>query len=210
MQDNDSERDRELDAVLATYAEIEPRPGLEQRVLANLRAEQRLHAARGLRQWTAPAALVLAVSIAVVSSIWLIRGKAFNPATGLGGTSRENVGNDTGPADAATSDVRKPGLDIGRMPARVQSIPHTKSAMANHLSAHESPQRAIAAEAAPRLEQFPAPEPLSDQEKLLVRFVEEDPQEAALVAQASAQQLEREDEEIKEFGREAERVQEDR
>ena len=34
------EFDRMLDAALAKYAAVEPRTGLEERVLANLRAEQ--------------------------------------------------------------------------------------------------------------------------------------------------------------------------
>jgi len=199
MQDDDSQRDHELDAALARYAAIEPPAGLEQRLLANLRAEQQLLATRGSRRWLTLAPLALAVSIAVVSASWLIRSKAFNPATRLGGASREDVASDTGPAGAGRSDVRRHGLDSGRLAGHVQSTERAKSAMANPLSAHESPQK-VPAEAAPRLERFPAPQPLSEQEKLLVRFVEEDPQEAALVAEAMAEQLQREDEEMKEFG----------
>lgn len=202
MQNDDSERDRELDVALARYAAVEPRRGLEQRVLASLRAEQR-HPARGLRQWTALAALALAVSIAAVSVIWLIRSKASDLATGFGGASRENVANHFDPAGAGRSEVRKPGLQIGRLPGRVPSTQHRTSAEANHPKAHEPVQDAIAAEAAPKLERFPAPEPLSEQERLLLRLVEKDPDEAQLVAQ----QLKREDEEMAVFGPEAERAQ---
>jgi hypothetical protein len=37
------------------------------------------------------------------------------------------------------------------------------------------------------LEQFPTPTPLSDQEKLLARYVQEFPQRAALIARAQTQ-----------------------
>ncbi len=38
-----------------------------------------------------------------------------------------------------------------------------------------------------RLEQFPAPTPLSDQEKLLARYVQEFPHRAALIARAQTE-----------------------
>jgi hypothetical protein len=210
MQGENSERDRELDAALATYAPAEPRAGLEQRVLANLRAERQRLAMRGWRRWPALAALAVAVSIALVSASWRIRSKAFNAATASGNASREGVANDSRPGVAAQSNVGKPALDSGSLHEREESNGHAKGAGANHLAAHESLQTETAAEAAPKLERFPAPEPLSEQEKLLVRFVEDDPQEAALVAEARAEQLQHEDEEMKEFGLGAERVQQER
>ena len=39
----------------------------------------------------------------------------------------------------------------------------------------------------PRLDQFPSPRALSEQEKLLVRYVHEFPEEAVLIAQAQAE-----------------------
>jgi len=210
MQDENSERDRDLDAALATYAAVEPRAGLEQRVLANLRAKRQRLAARGWRRWPALAALAVAVSIAVVSASWRIRSKAFNAATASGSASREGVAKDSSPGVAAQSNVGKPAFESGSLHGRAQSTRHAKGAVANHLAAHESPQTETAGEAAPKLERFPAPEPLSEQEKLLVRFVEDDPQEAALVAEARAEQLQREDEEMKEFGSGAEQVQQER
>jgi len=208
MQDENSDRD--LDAALATYATIEPRAGLEQRVLANLRGERQRLAARGWRRWPALVALAVAVLIAVVSASWRITSKAFNAATASGSASREGVANDSRPGVAARSNVGKPALESGSLHERAQSTGHAKGAVANHLGAHESPQTETAAEAAPKLERFPAPEPLSEQEKLLVRFVEDNPQDAALVAEARAEQLQREDEEMNEFGRGAERVQQER
>lgn len=39
----------------------------------------------------------------------------------------------------------------------------------------------------PKLDQFPTPRPLSEQEKLLVRYVHEFPEEALLIAKAQAE-----------------------
>jgi hypothetical protein len=39
----------------------------------------------------------------------------------------------------------------------------------------------------PRLDHFPSPRPLRDEEKLLVRYVREFPQDAVMIAQAQAE-----------------------
>ena len=101
MQDENSERDRELDAALAMYAAGEARPGLEQRILANLRAEQQFHAARGRRGWRALAALAVACSIAVISASLLTKSKVFNLATAPVGGSRGDATKESRPAGAA-------------------------------------------------------------------------------------------------------------
>jgi hypothetical protein len=210
MQDENSERDRELDAALARYAAVEPRAGLEQRVLANLRAEQHLHAARGSRGWRALAALAVACSIALISASLLTKSKVLNLATAPIGGSREGVARDSRPGGAAQSDMGKPALESGRLQERVRSIERAKGAVANHLAVNELRQTETADEVTPKLERFPAPEPLSEQEKLLVRFVEDDPQEAALVAEARAEQFKLEDERMKELGEGAEQAQPER
>lgn len=210
MQDENSERERELDGALARYAAVEPRVGLEQRVLANLRAEQQVHAARGWRQWRAFAALAVGGSIAMVSASLLIKTKVFDPATASGVGSREDVKKESWTAVAAQSDTGKPALESGRLQEHVQSNERTRDAAANHPATIELRRPETAGEVAPKLERFPAPEPLSEQEKLLVRFVEDDPQQAALVAEARAEQLQHENEEMKEFGDGAERVQPER
>jgi hypothetical protein len=44
---------------------------------------------------------------------------------------------------------------------------------------------------APKLDQFPSPQPLSEQEKILARYVANYPKHAALIAQARTEQLRR-------------------
>ena len=210
MQDENSERDRELDAALARYAAVEPRAGLEQRVLANLRAEQHLHAARGWRGWWALAALAVACSIAVISTSLLTKSKVFNLATAPVGGSRRDATNESRAAVAARGDTGNPASEGGRLPERVRSTERERDGVANHGVAAELRQTETADEVAPKLERFPAPEPLSEQEKLLVRFVEDDPQEAALVAEARAEQFKLEDEKMKELGDGTEQAQPER
>jgi hypothetical protein len=210
MQDENSERDRELDAALARYSAVEPRPGLEQRVLANLRAEQQLDAARGRRGWRALAALAVACSIAVISASLLTKSKVFNLATAPVGGSRGDATNESRAGVATRRDTRKPASEGGRLPEPVRSTERERDGVANHDGAAELRQTETADEVAPKLERFPAPEPLSEQEKLLVRFVEDDPQEAALVAEARAEQFKLEDERMKELGEGTEQAQPER
>lgn len=67
MSDHEQQRrlDELLDSMLSTYSAVEPRPGLELRIHAHLKA----HAGR--RLWGF--ALVLAASTAVIVSAWLAR-----------------------------------------------------------------------------------------------------------------------------------------
>jgi hypothetical protein len=199
MQGQNSERDRELDAALARYAGVEPRPGLEQRVLANLRAERQRLAAREWRRWPALAALAVACSIAVISASLLTKSKVFNLATAPVGGLRGDATNESRAAVAARGDTGKPASEGGRLPERVRSTERERDGVANQGGAAELRQTEMAAEEAPKLERFPAPEPLSEQEKLLLRFVQDDPQEAALVAEERAEQLKLEDERMKEL-----------
>lgn len=209
MRGENSGRDWELDAALAKYTAVEPRPGLEQRILANLRAERRPQAAPGWRGW-ALAALTGVISIAIVSTSWRTRNKAFNTSTTLGSASRKDVADHSGSAVAAQNNIGRHASESGRSSESVQSTRRAKGALANRLAAHVLPLREATAEPAPRLGQFPAPQPLSEQEKLLVRFAEDHPWEAALVAEARAEQLHSEDEEMKEFIERAGRVQQER
>jgi hypothetical protein len=192
MRDEDFERDDELDAALATYAAVEPRAGLERRVLAVLRARQLDAASRG-RRWPVLAALATAGSILVVWAGLRVAVGTFRTPASPGGASSEEVAEDSQPGVTARRDIERPVTEVRPLQKRAQSAAHAKDV-----------------EATPRLEQFPAPEALSEQEKLLVRFVEDDPREAVLVAEAQAAQLEREDEEIEKLREEARQVQQER
>src|ERR1700693_710302 len=60
--------DRELNAALAKFTAVEPRAGLEERVLANLRAEQEQAAERSWWRWPAMAVLTAAIVVTVFAT----------------------------------------------------------------------------------------------------------------------------------------------
>ena len=69
MADENWDRlDRMLEAALAKYAAAEPRPGLEDRVLANLRAERTRMPVHAWWRWSVAA--VLAVVIVAMALAW--------------------------------------------------------------------------------------------------------------------------------------------
>lgn len=56
--------------------------------------------------------------------------------------------------------------------------------------------RALAIVKPPKLEQFPSPIPLNEQEKMLARYVQEFPRKAALVARAQTDLRKRDEREM--------------
>jgi hypothetical protein len=159
-----------LDAALRQYGEAEPRPGLEERILANVRAEQGRSVAWTWWPWTAVA--LAAIAIVVAGPLAWRSGKtgtnsvAHNPLTATpSGTQVTNSGSE----NQAPPEVRVPAKK------------HTP------LNSH-SPARVAAS---PRLEQFPSPQPLSEQETILASYVAQFQEQAVLVARARTQELQR-------------------
>jgi hypothetical protein len=153
------ELDRTLDAALAKYTAVEPRAGLDERVLANLRAERTRTPERSWRRWGfAAAVLIIGAALA-----WRTA-KPSHPVL-----------------------VNRPAET---QPAPTQA-PQTANARAETLRARVPPmqkqnRRPISAKpgAAPKLDAFPSPRPLSEEELALARYVRNFPSDAKLVAQA--------------------------
>jgi len=158
--------DRELDAALAKYALAEPRAGLEERVLANLRGAQK-HAAGGWWGWTAAAALAAAV-ILVVASLTV---KMEQRVPGI--TERS--------APVATQKIVPCGVEM----------PDAHRTQVSKPAVHVARRQPAIVTSAPRLEQFPSPQPLSEQEAILAGYVSRYPEHAALIAQARTEELRR-------------------
>jgi hypothetical protein len=154
---------RQLDAVLAKYATVEPRAGLEQRVLAHLRTGGGT-VAHTWRHW--PAMVELAVAVAIVlgaSPVWR------SPKT--------------------ASEIA-----VDRLPSIVQSglqsakdIPNRPTHMKKTATRHS--RRQSLAPVGPKLEQFPSPRPVSEQERILESYVKNELQQAALIAEARTEAL---------------------
>jgi hypothetical protein len=164
--------DRELDIALAKYAAVEPRMGLEERVLANLRAEQEQLTRHSWWGWIVVGTLAVAVIVVAAMLSW-------KPANNAG---KHHPPIEAPRADgtqvANNSELKEAGPRI-RKPGKRPSV---------HLRRTEK-----AAE--PKLEVFPSPLPLSEQEKMLASYVLEYPKEAALIAQARTEALRRDHEE---------------
>jgi hypothetical protein len=163
MEPNDKDKeqlaDKWLDAALKQYGEAEPRAGLEGRILASVRAnDQRLV---GWWQWPVAAA-VAALLVAAIILMGRWHGQATQDVT-----------------------ANRPSI-----PIRAHSLNAASSAANNSATARKSQRKALARSPdadAPRLDQFPSPQPLSEQEKMLAHYVQARPEEARLVAQAQAE-----------------------
>ena len=171
-EDNNQSADKWLDAALRQYGEAEPRPGLEKRVLANLDAQRARLAISPW--WRRPVAA--AVTIAVLAGgLLLLKRK---------------------PDVTAVRISNQPPVTAGAEPERAIAFrvaPHTAIKRRDR----PEPNRNIAHPSSePRLEQFPAPTPLSEQEEMLARYVREHRQEAILVARARAELLKQDLEEF--------------
>jgi hypothetical protein len=151
--------DAGLDAALANDAAVEPRAGLEERVLANLRAQRARAPERSWWRWGfAAAILVIGAALA-----WRTA-KPSHPVL-------VNRPAETQPAATQASQTANAGAEV--VPVSVPPM-------------RKQSRRPISTKLAtdPRLEVFPSPRPLSEEELALARYVRNFPSDAKLVAQA--------------------------
>jgi hypothetical protein len=175
--------DRELDAALAQYGAVEPRAGLEQRVLTNLQAEREKMAARTWWRWPATVALAAAVTIVVGASlVW--RSAKTPPLVS---------------ADHPPTRVQSGGQDGPVLAEDVRNLPPLNSS-AWRKQTNRDRRRQPAVAAGPKLEQFPSPQPMSEQEKILASYVAQYPEHAALIAEARTEALRKDRREEEETG----------
>lgn len=175
--DNENRRtsddlDRTLDAVLARYGSVEPRTGLEERILANLRSADvptGTHA-----WWTRRMAAVLAAVLMIALLGWRWN-KASRPPIVI---HRPEINEEPIAPRVATRETN---------PA-----PQTKWPRRSRIRTRVQPE---IVGAGPKLDVFPSPLPLSEQEKILALYVEQYPQHAALVAEARMEALRQQEEE---------------
>jgi len=180
--------DRQLDAALAKYAAVEPRTGLEERVLAslrlaNLRIEQQRAATRSWWRWPVVAALTAAIAL-TVSLVW---------------RSAESTHRITVQHPPALAQTNAAGTEVANE-GRSGSIPRPLKPVRTR-KPHAVSHAVTVVAFAPKLDQFPSPQPLSEQETILARYVTKFPDHAALIARARTEELRRDSaEEIGEAG----------
>jgi hypothetical protein len=167
----------ELEAALAEYGSIEPRSGLEQRVLANLRGGR--DAVRGgwSRWWlaTAVGALTLAVVVAGAGFVvWKARDRGTIAVSPIGPPQNRVLTRED-------SDAHYPMIAVEKSSERPKPTVGGKGSRSHWAAEHPA-----ILTAQPKLEQFPSPRPLSEQEKILASYVKRYPETASLVAKARA------------------------
>ncbi len=150
--------DQALDRALAKYAAVEPRAGLEGRILANL-AAQRATSNRAWWAWGLAAALAAIVLVAI--AIPWREGRTTTPIL---------VEQKSAPGQSPQAITT---AAAGHAPARVVPI-------------HKAVKRAQIP-ANPKLDVFPSPRPLSKQEEMLANYVDRFHHEAVLVARARSE-----------------------
>lgn len=159
--------DEQLDAALAKYAAVEPRVGLEERVLANLRTQERTTTRVPWWRWAGAVAVALLITILLV---WRLQQHSSKqvvryPANALQKTQTQIANGEM----SGKHQQRQVRAAVRR--SRKRALPNAT-------------QAADEASATPKLDQFPSPQPLSQEELVLARYAMEFPEEATLVARA--------------------------
>lgn len=154
-----------LDGALKQYSNVEPRAGLEGRVLANLAAQNRFVSHR---RWVPVFAIT--AGICAVSLIVGVVATHHHPGRPIESVSRLAV-------------VAGPNSTDPTRETSIREKPRAKSVRRRIEVSAET----ATVKASPRLSQFPSQRPLSEQEELLVRYVRESPEEAVIVARAQAE-----------------------
>jgi hypothetical protein len=155
---------RWLDTALVEYGNTEPRPGLEARVLATLSAERERITARQRWFW----ALTLTVTAAVIIlAVWMENntGLRTKAPTSVTTASEQQAESKQRPVETAKPDVHQQSRKI--------ASPRVHRNQAAH---------SFEAAAAPKLDRFPSTQPLSEQERLLLAYLNQTPKEEVILA----------------------------
>ena len=170
---SDHDLDCLLDAALTKYSSVEPRAGLEDRVLANLRVEQPSLPARTWWRW----GLAALAAIAVVAIALAFRSeKHLKPHV----------------VQQAPAPARTPAAPETQIASHEATAPSMRPVRPRTIGRRVAAARATPV---PKLDQFPSPQPLSEEEKMLAGYIEQNPQHAALLAEARMDSLRRDAEE---------------
>jgi hypothetical protein len=160
--------DDQIDAALAKNAAVEPRAGLEERILAHLRAETKTSASVVWWPW---AGVVAAAILIAALLLWKLER----------------------PRDERI--VRhQPTLQPGRHPqvaahATVPKIEQPPLRASGRRSRRHIARETTEIAVAPKLDQFPSARPLTPEEKMLMEYIERYYDEAVLIARARDEQI---------------------
>jgi hypothetical protein len=171
MSDKEAGRDKMLDemldSALAEYSQVEPRPGLENRILAGLASGER--AVKWDWRWAvafAAACIVIALLVAPREKKGLLQ---------IGTKTPEEVitGNTNSPAVITSGREARPRGNLASNLHQHQGVSHQNAqprAAVPHDNVPKHPVVAVVKQPV-----FPAPSPLSEQEKLLFAYLRRTP-----------------------------------
>jgi len=177
-QDAGDDLDRLLDAALAKYAQVEPRAGLENRVLATLQAERSRLPQRDWWRWSVAGAVAVVVVVVVLT--WrsgMFHGQEIAIHRSISAPAIPPPG------------VELPGSGVGPEVGKNDGHTPAPGPAPKHIM-HRAHATEVAS-AKPKLDQFPSPQPLSEQERLLENYVAKYPERAVLLARARLEALQR-------------------
>lgn len=159
-----------LDSLLANYSSAEPRPGLETRILANLRDAEGREAGRGWWgfKWLWAGAALAALILASV----LIGGKRH-----VAPPSR-TVAQTAQPAVQPT--IQQPSAQQPAVQSRAPEAVGQERLIHRHKSLAPGPQQNATLAWSQRPAVFPTPTPLSEQERLLLSYYNRTPREEVI------------------------------
>lgn len=157
--------DAMLDEMLANYSAVEPRPGFEQRLAANL------WETKPQRRWFEFGGWAWGM-VATATALLLLATYAFWPAP----KSRPNE------VAKATEKEVAPVATGSSVQPRAPQVANESSAATKRQAVHRS-RPVIAKTTVPKRETFPARAPLTDEEKLLMSYMARTPQQE-LIAQS--------------------------
>ena len=162
--DNDQSAERWLDSALDRYTDAEPRPGFETRLLASV-ATQREKQSRWRALWTWSALATTAAALIAVVALSVGRKHDSTPP--------QQVANGNPPAHVEAN---------GTLPKARETSPKRPMVAAVKAPRRNAPRHMqqpllLASSNAPKQSQFPTPEPLSEQERLLLAYMRATPRE---------------------------------
>jgi hypothetical protein len=160
--------DDQIDAALAKNAAVEPRAGLEERILAHLRVQGKTSASVVWWPW---AGVVAAAILIAALLLW----KLERPRDQRIVRHQPSLQQGTQPQVAAPPALPK----IEQLAVRA-SVRRSR----RHI-ARETTEIAVE----PKLDQFPSARPLTPEEKMLVEYIERYYDEAVLIARARDEQI---------------------
>lgn len=159
--------DVRLEELLKKHGAIEPRAGLEARVFARL-ATERTQPSKLDWRW---GFVVATLALGVVAGVVFIVGK---------------------PAPRHETATHSTPTVSPSQPKTLSAALSTKHGHVSQSSIRQKPPITAQPAAEPRLEQFPSPTPLTEQEQLLAHYIKEQRHEAVMIARGQAESANKE------------------